>query len=73
MYVPKDLIESVIYLNCTCYSRDCPILVRLSETNDLNLTRDCQHSFLSNPVSFEHKYYVPRANLRDKEFISYFM
>ena len=67
MYVPKDLIESEIYLNCTCYSRDCPILVRLSETNDLNLTRDCQHSFLSNPVSFEHKYYVPRANLRDKE------
>ena len=67
MYVPNNLIESVMYLNCTCYSENCPVLVRLSETNDLNISRDGQHSFLSNPPSFVHKYYVPRADLKDKE------
>ena len=67
MYVPNNLIESVMYLNCTCYSENCPVLVRLSETNDLNISRDGQHSFLSNPPSFVHKFYVPRADLKDKE------
>ena len=69
MYVSKELIESSLYLNCTCYSDNCPILVRLSETNDLNISRDSQQSFLTNPPNISYKYYVPRANKKDNALI----
>ena len=55
MYVPKELIEDSFYINCTCYSEKCPFIIKLSETDDLSLSRDGQHSFLSNPASVEHK------------------
>ena len=67
LYVPKELIDSVFYLNCTCYSDNCPILVRISETNDLNISRDGQHSFLSNPPSINHKYYIARTEYKDED------
>ena len=68
LYVPKQIIGSVLYLNCTCYSEKCPVLVILSETNYLNISRDAQHSFFSNPPSIDYKYYVPRAQNIDNEY-----
>ena len=53
MYVPKELIDEVFYLNISCYSDDCPVTVILSETNEVNISRDSQHSFLSNPPKVE--------------------
>ena len=68
LYVPKELIDSVFYLNCTCYSNNCPILVKISETNDLNISRDGQHSFLSNPPSINYKYYIERTDYRNETY-----
>ena len=68
LYIPKELIDSVFYLNCTCYSDNCPILVKISETNDLNISRDGQHSFLSNPPSTNYKYYINRKEYRNETY-----
>ena len=69
MYVPKELIDVVFYLNISCYSNDCPVTVILSETNEVNISRDSQHSFLSNPPKVERRYYVHRANTKDGEYV----
>ena len=69
MYVPKQLLEDVFYLNISCYSNDCPVTVIFSETNEVNISRDSQHSFLSNPPKVETKYYIHRANTKDGEYV----
>lgn len=68
MYVPKELIEDSFYINCSCYSQKCPFIIELSETDDLSLSRDGQHSFLSNPSSVEYKYYVHRSDYRNNSY-----
>ena len=68
MYVSKELLDDVMYLNLTCYSDVCPIVVILSETDDFNISRDSQHSFLSNPPSLENKFYVHRSDYRNETY-----
>ena len=68
MYVPKELCNKVMYLNLTCYSDDCPITLILEEKDDISISRDSHHSFLSNPPLIENKFYVPRANYRNETY-----
>ena len=68
LYVPREIISDTLYLNCTCYSKKCPVYVILSETNYLNISRDGQHSFLSNPPLINYKYYIRRAQEKSNSF-----
>ena len=68
MYVPKELLNKVMYLNLTCYSDDCPITLILEEKDDISISRDSHHSFLSNPPLIENKFYVPRTDYRNETY-----
>ena len=68
LYVPREIIKDTLFLNCTCYSKKCPVVVILSETNYLNISRDGQHSFLSNPPLINYKYYIKRAQQKNDSF-----